>query len=155
MIRQRYQIFCAGADIQFFFFFNDTATTEIYTLSLHDALPISPFMVQPSSTGLATLVHPEGAARFNDRWGRSEEHTSELQSPCNLVCRLLLEKKKSRDQAAPERERTRCPPLRGCWLAVLHSRRGSGSHKCLSCPHDSPALSNILRRRRHTIFFFF
>src|SRR5256885_17232012 len=68
-----------------FFFFNDTATTEIYTLSLHDALPIC--LPRPRGPGHG---HPylAGAA------GRSEEHTSELQSPCNLVCRLLLEKKK-------------------------------------------------------------
>src|SRR5256885_5314781 len=93
-----------------FFFFNDTATTEIYTLSLHDALPIfeeemsdvslpvtfkscllpppcyfnlsSPFL----SLHTHTLLVPHNL--------RSEEHTSELQSPCNLVCRLLLEKKK-------------------------------------------------------------
>src|SRR5256885_13175957 len=78
----------------FFFFFNDTATTEIYTLSLHDALPISwtPGNAGKGWTslgvgrlrGLAAAMHA----------GRSEEHTSELQSPCNLVCRLLLEKKK-------------------------------------------------------------
>src|ERR1039457_2890191 len=67
------------------FFFNDTATTEIYPLSLHDALPIYRSLVSPfwRSTG-------PGAARY-ESW-RSEEHTSELQSPCNLVCRLLLEK---------------------------------------------------------------
>src|SRR2546427_10757463 len=71
-----------------FFFFNDTATTEIYTLSLHDALPIC-------SAGAAHLI-----ARFDFDVvdgvgaGRSEEHTSELQSQSNLVCRLLLEKKK-------------------------------------------------------------
>src|SRR6266581_2791136 len=72
----------------FFFFFNDTATTEIYTLSLHDALPISP---QPRSP-------PPGAPPPRSRCGssRSEEHTSELQSPVHLVCRLLLEKKKER-----------------------------------------------------------
>src|SRR2546430_11208810 len=76
-----------------FFFFNDTATTEIYTLSLHDALPISAGeRVQPEDPprgGDARLERrPEqGAAR------RSEEHTSELQSQSNLVCRLLLEKK--------------------------------------------------------------
>src|SRR5256885_11838322 len=70
----------------FFFFFNDTATTEIYTLSLHDALPICP----------AVALLFAGCAALG-RWPqcrRSEEHTSELQSPCNLVCRLLLEKKK-------------------------------------------------------------
>src|SRR6266487_6656939 len=69
----------------FYFFFNDTATTEIYTLSLHDALPISPPWT-PSS--------PICASRVWTRRRRSEEHTSELQSPVHLVCRLLLEKKK-------------------------------------------------------------
>src|SRR2546426_4900811 len=94
-----------------FFFFNDTATTEIYTLSLHDALPISSgiraFVLRHSSdsnksrmitlvlmafgTSTPTELFPGTGARM---WMRSEEHTSELQSPCNLVCRLLLEKKK-------------------------------------------------------------
>src|SRR2546426_4738957 len=90
-----------------FFFFNDTATTEIYTLSLHDALPI--FLsgvevevpragggVQGARVRVLDLERPDA----NDwlavnQLTRSEEHTSELQSPCNLVCRLLLEKKKS------------------------------------------------------------
>src|SRR5256885_16303351 len=74
-----------------FFFFNDTATTEIYTLSLHDALPIS------SETQGQTQVHStaENSHRSPPDCSRSEEHTSELQSPCNLVCRLLLEKKKT------------------------------------------------------------
>src|SRR5256885_3136263 len=72
-----------------FFFFNDTATTEIYTLSLHDALPIST-RARPSGSS-ASLAAARPRRR---RWCRSEEHTSELQSPCNLVCRLLLEKKK-------------------------------------------------------------
>src|SRR2546426_5736531 len=76
-----------------FFFFNDTATTEIYTLSLHDALPIS------SSRGAGARPragrHRQRRRRAPGRaLTRSEEHTSELQSPCNLVCRLLLEKKK-------------------------------------------------------------
>src|SRR5256885_11965840 len=71
-----------------FFFFNDTATTEIYTLSLHDALPISIFHARRLSEQLG------GAQIHLKREDRSEEHTSELQSPCNLVCRLLLEKKK-------------------------------------------------------------
>src|SRR5256885_2609646 len=79
--------------LSFFFFFNDTATTEIYTLSLHDALPICLHPVaarQRSAQGAAIgQVQPGGAVQR-----RSEEHTSELQSPCNLVCRLLLEKKK-------------------------------------------------------------
>src|SRR5216683_956283 len=74
-----------------FFFFNDTATTEIYTLSLHDALPIS-----SSRDG-----HPASLSRDarNGRRARvrSEEHTSELQSRSDLVCRLLLEKKKKKN----------------------------------------------------------
>src|SRR3712207_8016925 len=81
-----------------FFFFNDTATTEIYTLSLHDALPILSFPAssfiprrQPPSAGASPLPSfnqtPSGRRR-------SEEHTSELQSRQYLVCRLLLEKKK-------------------------------------------------------------
>src|SRR5256885_10307043 len=74
----------------FFFFFNDTATTEIYTLSLHDALPISPFGLDLAEQGAIRII-----ARGSEIRERSEEHTSELQSPCNLVCRLLLEKKKT------------------------------------------------------------
>src|SRR5256885_3600438 len=74
-----------------FFFFNDTATTEIYTLSLHDALPIWP--AAPPQGG-RHLRAADAARRQAPLPGRSEEHTSELQSPCNLVCRLLLEKKK-------------------------------------------------------------
>src|SRR5258708_20993492 len=87
-----------------FFFFNDTATTEIYTLSLHDALPICSLY-----TGITTDVarrfaeHKRGeGGHFTSSRGvvkvvftRSEEHTSELQSPDHLVCRLLLEKKKN------------------------------------------------------------
>src|SRR2546430_10506614 len=72
-----------------FFFFNDPATTEIYPLSLHDALPI--FYFVPLSAG-AQLAHRLGRHR-PPKCGRSEEHTSELQSQSNLVCRLLLEKK--------------------------------------------------------------
>src|SRR2546430_3102605 len=71
---------------RFFFFFNDTATTEIYPLPLHDALPISP----------GGWGNGHGGACRNQtgiQWARSEEHTSELQSQSNLVCRLLLEKK--------------------------------------------------------------
>src|SRR2546430_13692007 len=75
-----------------FFFFNDTATTEIYTLSLHDALPIS--IVDPAGNARSYFL---GGARVTAHPGaeRSEEHTSELQSQSNLVCRLLLEKKKT------------------------------------------------------------
>src|SRR5256885_851270 len=99
----------ASPACSFFFFFNDTATTEIYTLSLHDALPISNWLVFADKHGLGSQLEThltnggasvvsvavgerfamEGPGRY-----RSEEHTSELQSPCNLVCRLLLEKKK-------------------------------------------------------------
>src|SRR2546422_2054231 len=93
----------ARASSAFFFFFNDTATTEIYTLSLHDALPIWSRTSSPPSPRRAD-------ARRSPRWSRlraatapawsggrarSEEHTSELQSRLHLVCRLLLEKKKN------------------------------------------------------------
>src|SRR5260370_27918737 len=83
-----------------FFFFNDTATTEIYTLSLHDALPISCVGCHAMTTvtnaghsreGWVTVLH----MMVNVGAPRSEEHTSELQSHLNLVCRLLLEKKKT------------------------------------------------------------
>src|SRR5256885_13737550 len=97
-----------------FFFFNDTATTEIYTLSLHDALPISAEQpdrllerarsadrvriapgVADCGAALAARLATRGRGGLSLwRARRSEEHTSELQSPCNLVCRLLLEKKK-------------------------------------------------------------
>src|SRR6266704_6523692 len=70
------------------FFFNDTATTEIYTLSLHDALPI---WTRTCSSSGAT---PTAPIRTGPRARRSEEHTSELQSRFDLVCRLRLEKKK-------------------------------------------------------------
>src|SRR2546428_5513471 len=74
-----------------FFFFNDTATTEIYTLSLHDALPISVSRQRPRSR--PTTLSPVSASSFARIVPRSEEHTSELQSRSDLVCRLLLEKK--------------------------------------------------------------
>src|SRR5256885_10843155 len=86
-------------EICHFFFFNDTATTEIYTLSLHDALPIShiPHVQRIAQTGVTLRVILDdldtAKALAGNGGGRSEEHTSELQSPCNLVCRLLLEKK--------------------------------------------------------------
>src|SRR3712207_9309974 len=90
-----------------FFFFNDTATTEIYTLSLHDALPISGEQAadQGQRPGLDPRLPGRGPRRADrllpPAWGpegglgRSEEHTSELQSRQYLVCRLLLEKKKN------------------------------------------------------------
>src|SRR5256885_6010056 len=80
-----------------FFFFNDTATTEIYTLSLHDALPICLGEGGGRARGHDFLAHVAGAEHGGPALAdRSEEHTSELQSPCNLVCRLLLEKKKKK-----------------------------------------------------------
>src|SRR5256885_14864753 len=107
--------------ISLFFFFNDTATTEIYTLSLHDALPICKKVhddpVDASSGAMEQLflsytakdmqkeleqrkaVRETVKEQLHKKMQRSEEHTSELQSPCNLVCRLLLEKKKTRIDA--------------------------------------------------------
>src|SRR5260370_16300697 len=80
----------------FFFFFNDTATTEIYTLSLHDALPIL-LICSRSQCSVQGVAGRHQCNRLGLEIGklpRSEEHTSELQSHLNLVCRLLLEKKK-------------------------------------------------------------
>src|SRR5687768_18592995 len=91
-----------------FFFFNDTATTEIYTLSLHDALPISsspppsrPLSIRTTQTRYRPRwsSRPLTARRLRQRIrSRSEEHTSELQSRLHLVCRLLLEKKKKKTE---------------------------------------------------------
>src|SRR5438034_7445199 len=97
-----------------FFFFNDTATTEIYTLSLHDALPISPparstpparsprrpgaRAASPDGDRRSTTAGTRARSRPRARSARSEEHTSELQSHSDLVCRLLLEKKKQNQQ---------------------------------------------------------
>src|SRR3712207_9029655 len=106
-VLERIMLSCYSLDIQsdnnlfLFFFFNDTATTEIYTLSLHDALPIlqerrgeerrEEIMADTKSHGLANSLDKEGLLLAGKR---SEEHTSELQSRQYLVCRLLLEKKK-------------------------------------------------------------
>src|SRR5438034_7058458 len=83
----------------FSFFFNDTATTEIYTLSLHDALPIS-IGCSPSTpvtrTATRSSIRWRGRTTSSAAPKRSEEHTSELQSHSDLVCRLLLEKKKKK-----------------------------------------------------------
>src|SRR2546430_5846253 len=94
-------LLCIPSTFFCFFFFNDTATTEIYTLSLHDALPIlscaRAFTSPTFPNGKRWAARTENfSARFVPRraWSkRSEEHTSELQSQSNLVCRLLLEKK--------------------------------------------------------------
>src|SRR2546422_7771648 len=96
----------------FFFFFNDTATTEIYTLSLHDALPI--WLLVPLLIALYrrhSFVMRIYSDRVSVEEGRSEEHTSELQSRLHLVCRLLLEKKKNPHGIA--RDRPRQEALRG------------------------------------------
>src|SRR5436305_11188316 len=100
-----------------FFFFSDPATTEIYTLSLHDALPISPFLLN-GSISLATLSKVWSRSVMASPYGglsRSEEHTSELQSRPHLVCRLLLEKKNRRNIAY-----IRCRPL---WTMCSNSAR--------------------------------
>src|SRR5258708_27421463 len=107
-----------------FFFFNDTATTEIYTLSLHDALPIYAEIVCGTHTGIKWH-------RQITLGRRSEEHTSELQSPDHLVCRLLLEKKKK-------------PLLQ---LRLTHSREARVTAVCLSA-HTS-ADSRRLCALRH------
>src|SRR3712207_8039680 len=108
-------------DILSFFFFNDTATTEIYTLSLHDALPI--YRQWRTGGAMSGMVPRGGGAtppRAAGRCGtaarptsrglalRSEEHTSELQSRQYLVCRLLLEKKKKKTTLSIELSQLRC-----------------------------------------------
>src|SRR2546422_7024916 len=106
------------------FFFNDTATTEIYTLSLHDALPISSLGHPRSLRSWVQKARSKSSSRWRSKTrrirkperrsscaniGRSEEHTSELQSRLHLVCRLLLEKKKLPWAAPPARQRARTP----------------------------------------------
>src|SRR2546430_16802885 len=92
----------------FFFFFNDTATTEIYTLSLHDALPI--YLLLANRVVVSPMCQYCAEDGTPNDWHlvhlRSEEHTSELQSQSNLVCRLLLEKKKKRDVTPSIKERS-------------------------------------------------
>src|SRR5258707_9890430 len=105
-----------------FFFFNDTATTEIYTLSLHDALPISPSDHRAAPTHRLPIDR-RAAARGGSagrtssaarRQNRSEEHTSELQSRQYLVCRLLLEKKKKKTNDTQPLD----PPMRFTQLKI-------------------------------------
>src|SRR5689334_25192548 len=105
-------LLCFYSAIFIFFFFNDTATTEIYTLSLHDALPISDrrtSRTRPSWVSNSKFSRQASILACSSRSGRSgnrkpallfrsEEHTSELQSQFHLVCRLLLEKKKKKQQ---------------------------------------------------------
>src|SRR5436189_3753337 len=110
--------------VLFFFFFNDPATTEIYTLSLHDALPIR-------RGGLRSANFFASELFCNRALGRSEEHTSELQSPMYLVCRLLLEKKnapsdKQSRRTCPTRSR---PETRAGWPG--------GPDGCGAVQHDT------------------
>src|SRR3712207_7933509 len=100
-----------------FFFFNDTATTEIYTLSLHDALPIcttcrAAKMLSPTTLWVCTLLGTSLSVVTRAPTSRSEEHTSELQSRQYLVCRLLLEKKKEASGSVPPPTRTSAPAFR-------------------------------------------
>src|SRR2546430_2991963 len=94
-----YYILSHNLSFYFFFFFNDTATTEIYTLSLHDALPIylraQRFLRLCQARRQHQRSHEQSCVSCHGAHLRSEEHTSELQSQSNLVCRLLLEKKKN------------------------------------------------------------
>src|SRR5690348_17587175 len=87
-----------------FFLFNDPATSQIYTLSLHDALPILPdrYPLAPGAGWRAAVSRGRRGGSVSGRpRARSEEHTSELQSPVHLVCRLLLEKKKISTSTSP------------------------------------------------------
>src|SRR3712207_7052378 len=88
----RIRLLIVGVILHFFFFFNDPATTEIYTLPLHDALPIC----LRDAPGCLSCRRPPLPRFRRGAGGRSEEHTSELQSRQYLVCRLLLEKKQAR-----------------------------------------------------------
>src|SRR5205814_10169671 len=102
------------------FFFNDTATTEIYTLSLHDALPISSTADPTSSWTHSSSGSSNGSAKST----RSEEHTSELQSLRHLVCRLLLEKKKTQTAAPAATSNPRSSGRDGSSCMMLHLTRG-------------------------------
>src|SRR5437016_7754853 len=105
----------------FCFFFNDTATTEIYTLSLHDALPISASTKNAGPANTSCLLCSRNT--WQTSWQRSEEHTSELQSLTNLVCRLLLEKKKKTRSNRATR-RTSCGQSQYDYTKYTHSTPG-------------------------------
>src|SRR5260370_29720773 len=119
-----FSLFTLGCAILLqFFFFNDTATTEIYTLSLHDALPIFP---APAQSRIVYVNSYGGVWETSWRKAffepfRSEEHTSELQSHLNLVCRLLLEKKNRRIC------RHLLAPAGSKYITVARRRRGNRS----------------------------
>src|SRR5882672_4417590 len=129
-------LFCCFCSSSFsFFFFNDTATTEIYTLSLHDALPISTLVP------LAARAQADGGTPAAGTEARSEEHTSELQSHSDLVCRLLLEKKKITVAFMPRFENRWSPSLNSLPYTPLLTRR----RPCILGGRSAPL----------TIFFFF
>src|ERR1019366_10785479 len=123
----------------FFFFFNDTATTEIYTLSLHDALPI---FSNPRRRWTKIAASPP-----NPNLSRSEEHTSELQSLTNLVCRLLLEKKKKNNNTDPSEQITALPH------SLSSSVTGSLSWWCGGS--SAPWVRTLRLRLDLLLFFFF
>src|SRR2546425_749287 len=133
-----------------FFFFNDTATTEIYTLSLHDALPIFGIMTFIRGCSLMnalfnwfSIIFTAGVA-LNVWVKRSEEHTSELQSLAYLVCRLLLEKKKKTVTRAGER-------------ITVEDMRGTSRAHLISCVSTvfSYYLSFFILHAFSLYFFFF
>src|SRR2546425_9733966 len=101
----------APPSVSLFFFFNDTATTEIYTLSLHDALPISSAPItknnrsSEANSGFSFSIVSMEKLCAGPASRRSEEHTSELQSLAYLVCRLLLEKKKKEEKSVCDVDR--------------------------------------------------
>src|ERR1039457_843993 len=130
----------------FLFFFNDTATTEIYTLSLHDALPIY------GEGGLLDLGELGRKGPEEHPAKRSEEHTSELQSPCNLVCRLLLEKKIEAPRTAPQAIAGDWPPR--AEPALRHPlRRASAAPSCSAPGIQVPNFFLMIRRPpRSTLF---
>src|SRR5207249_11780507 len=102
LAQSRFFLFVLILSFLFLFFFHDPATTEIYTLSLHDALPIlDDITTEKLDLGAGVLALPPGpglgVALDEVKLARSEEHTSELQSRFDLVCRLLLEKKKKKN----------------------------------------------------------
>src|SRR5438034_11713150 len=98
--------YSTSASLFFLFFFNDTATTEIYTLSLHDALPICG-KASASRKSESPAGDPGGNIAKARCTSRSEEHTSELQSHSDLVCRLLLEKKKKKQKTYTKHNTTK------------------------------------------------
>src|SRR6266571_4772209 len=140
------------------FFFNDTATTEIYTLSLHDALPICPAL-RPHPGPL----YPRDRARRHPK-GRSEEHTSELQSHVKLVCRLLLEKKNevpvvvaSKVPEAPMPKRVSLPSMlppawsaQACWSTPVRATTGFGCCSAVTATAtEMPQSRNITAKIAH------